>query len=380
MLTGCWDARGLDELALVMAVGIDKSVDSDKFVVTVQIAKPQSQDKSNPSSDEPVWTASAEGKTLFEAIRNIAKFSSRRVMWAHNRIIVIGESMAKDDITPIIDFFTHNPELRMKTWVAVCNGKAREYVSTKTGMEAYPALSASELFNYYELSAQSVRTSMDILFRDFQSETVQPFVSALYLEPLLIKQNEGQKEKGENQVVLEGGAVFLRTKMLGFTTPEQTRGLGIVRRNISSAVLSVPTDEEEEEYVAVELNSIKVNMDSKMQGDLPSVIIDVSCSGQIVEQDFSTDLSMDAFKKQVEDKTAEILTGNIQDGIEAVQKEYKSDVLSIGRLIHINHRDLWYSKYKSNWEKIYPNIPITVNTTVKIEYSSTYQIPMNNED
>ena len=84
--------RELDDLGLVMVVGIDKIKETNNFRITAQIAKPSGagQAKGDSGGDEPVWTGSAEGNSIFEAIRNLAKFSSRRIMWAHNNVVIIG--------------------------------------------------------------------------------------------------------------------------------------------------------------------------------------------------------------------------------------------------------------------------------------------------
>src|SRR5687768_2804645 len=97
LLAGC-GKQELNQMALVMAVGLDKDK-SGTYRVTAQIVRPADARGSTgaPSggTGEPVWTASAEGRSIFEAIRNLSRFSSRRVFWAHNKVIVVGEELAK---------------------------------------------------------------------------------------------------------------------------------------------------------------------------------------------------------------------------------------------------------------------------------------------
>lgn len=381
-ITGCWDSRELDTLALVMAVGVDRAENSGNFSVTVQIAKPssQAQGKSASMSDNeaPVWTASAEGKTIFEAIRNLARFSSRRIMWAHNNVVIIGESLARDDITPIIDFFTHNPELRMKTWVAVSHGDAKAYIAAKTGIETIPGISIAELFRYYELSSVSIQTDMEKLFRDFMSDSVQPLVSALHIKKRIIPTG-GQEHGGEQQIELAGSAVFKGVKMIGWVSPEESRGLGILKKEIKSAVITVPASEDGNKYVSVEIRGIKVSIESQIIDDIPSLSIKVSGHGNISEQDFSTGILMEDFKRKVEEGISEIIKEEIRIGLDKVQKEFRSDVLAFGRIVHIQHRQDWYAGLKDEWEEIFPDIPVSIHVKIDIHYSSTYQKPFKAE-
>jgi spore germination protein KC len=281
-MPGCWDMREINELGLVMAVGIDKVEGTNDLRVTAQIARPVSQEKgSGASGNEPIFTASAEGKTIFEAIRNLAKFSSRRIMWAHNNVVIIGESMARDDITPVIDFFTRNQELRMRTWVAVSKGDAREYVAAKTGMEDIPGLSISSIFRYGELPAESVRTEMLELYTDFMSGSVEPLISELVLKERIVPSDNSQEHGGQTQVELAGAAVIKRTKMLGWVTPEEARGLGLVRNEIKSAIVAVKLDEDIDKMFSVEIDSINVKRKVIINDNMPSISISVTGNGSI---------------------------------------------------------------------------------------------------
>lgn len=124
--TGCWNAREIDELAFVLGIALDKTGNGG-VKITVQMAKPSTFSKSptgGGKEGKPFWVASSEGKTFFEAIRNMATFTSRRIFWSHNKIIIISEKLARSDISEILDFFCRNPELRLRTCVAVIPGEA----------------------------------------------------------------------------------------------------------------------------------------------------------------------------------------------------------------------------------------------------------------
>lgn len=374
-LSGCWDTRELNEIGLVMAVGIDRKKGERYFTVTVQIAKPSSaagQGGKSGGGEDAVWVGSARGKTIFEAVRNIAKSSSRRVMWAHNNIIIIGESLAEQDVSPVVDFFTQNHELRMKTWVAVAHGDAKAYIAAKTGIENIPGISLAELFRYHELPAESVATDMVRFFRDYKSETTQPLVSALTM------QDEEEVAPGSNgrQIQLEGAAVFRGTKMIGWTSPEETRGLAWLRNEMGNSIIVVSGFENEEQKVSVELKDTKIKMKAKVEGEIPSIIIDIRAKGDISEIDLPSDKNMEKLKAEVEAKAAYEIKREIKLGLDKVQKEYKSDVLNFGRIVHIANKHEWYKRLDMKWEEIYPQVPYTVNVTLDIDSAATYQEPL----
>lgn len=163
-LTGCLGKREINDLAMVMAVGIDKG-ENGQVKITTQIVRPADSRGSTgaPSGQtgDPIWSATAESETLFDAIRNLSTFSSRRVFWAHNYAIVINEDYAREGIGDVVDFFTRNPELRMRTWVMVTPDEASKLVSTITGLEVIPGEALNKLFRYNRISVQAPRTPDD---------------------------------------------------------------------------------------------------------------------------------------------------------------------------------------------------------------------------
>lgn len=376
-LSGCWDSRELNELGLVMAVGVDKEKGGDLYTVTAQVAKPSSASgqggKSGGGGEQPVWVGSAQGKTIFEAVRNMAKFSSRRIMWAHNNIIIIGESLAEEDITPVVDFFTMNPELRMKTWVAVAHGDAKPYVTAKTGVENIPGISMAELFRYHELPAESTATDMVRLFRDFKSESTQPLVSALN------KQNEEEVAGAEKQVELEGAAVFKGTKLIGWTSPEETRGLAWIRNEMGNAIIVVQDVGEKKQNISVELSGTKVKTKAQLTGEMPSIDVEIKTKGDISEIDEPSDMTIDKLKELVKKETEREIKKEIKLGLDKVQKELKSDVLGFGRAVHIANKDEWYKRIENEWEYLYPQVAVNISVSVELNSATLYQEPIKIE-
>lgn len=143
IFSGCWDLREINEIGLVTAVGIDKGTGPNRYAVTVQIANPTAEGSSGggggggggSKAQSGMWIGTEEGGSLFDAVRKLSSISSRRIMWAHNNVVIIGEALAEEGIIPTIDYFTHNPELRMKSAVTIAHGKAKDYITAKVGME-----------------------------------------------------------------------------------------------------------------------------------------------------------------------------------------------------------------------------------------------------
>ncbi|MEA4925483.1 MAG: Ger(x)C family spore germination protein [Syntrophomonadaceae bacterium] len=379
-LSGCWDMREINELGLVMAVGIDKSVNNpNEYLLTVQIANTQMGSSTGDSNktQQDVWVASAEGKTIFEAIREIARFSSQRIMWAHNNVIIVGESLAQDDISPVIDFFSHNHELRMKTWIAVAQGNASDFLAANAGMGSIPGQSMGDVFRYQQITGLGLPSNLLEVYRDFTSENKDFLITSLSFNQAITEAGLSQRtENTEAQIEIAGMAVFKQNRMLGYLTVDETRGLSWVLSHNTNRVISVDHPENSTKSVAVEIKNVKVKVDSQLDQDTPGFTIKISGTGEIAEEDTFSGLSISQFKDQVEAKLEQQIVKEVQLGLNKVQKEYKSDVLGFGAIVHAQHKQAWNGELKNRWTDIYPDVEVKVEAHITIESSTLNEIPL----
>lgn len=99
LLSGCWDYRELNELSLAMAMGVDKDKDTGGVRVTLQIVNPKEiAGRTVTGRNVPVVIYSSTGKSLFEATRKVTLKESRRINLQHLRVLVIGESLAREGV------------------------------------------------------------------------------------------------------------------------------------------------------------------------------------------------------------------------------------------------------------------------------------------
>lgn len=144
LLSGCWDKKELNEVALVIGVGLDK-VEDESYKITAQVIKPSSgQDKAG-GSELPTWSISATGKTVMSAIRNLNESSPRRLYWAHLQIIIFGEELARESLSPIITWFERDRDSRAGSYLIVTNGLAEDLLNQKIELGNVPAKSMAEL-------------------------------------------------------------------------------------------------------------------------------------------------------------------------------------------------------------------------------------------
>ena len=149
LLSGCWSKRELNELGIVVALGIDK-VDDD-YEVSIQVVDPSEISSKQPSSGRsPVVTYHAKGKSVFEAIRRMTTLTPRKPYFSHLQIVVIGEELAKEGLNEPLDFIARDHEFRNDFDVIVSHeATAKEVLNVLTPIEKMPA---NKLLNSIKVS------------------------------------------------------------------------------------------------------------------------------------------------------------------------------------------------------------------------------------
>ncbi|WP_404332318.1 Ger(x)C family spore germination protein [Mesobacillus maritimus] len=371
-LTGCAGKREINDLAIVMAVGIDKA-DDGQVEITVQVVRPadsrgQTGAPSGQTGD-PIWAASSTGQTLFEAIRNLSTFSSRRVFWAHNYAIVISEDYAKEGIQEVVDFFTRNPELRMRTWVMVTPEKASEIVSTLSGIEVIPGEAINKLFRYTGVSVQAPRTQMIDLQAALADKSTEPVVARVQF----INKGVSNKKPGQagsiKQIELAGAGVFKGEKMVSVIEPKEMKGLlpFIEKPETGMMVLVCPDDEKKK--ISLELVNQRFKVTPNVRENQPVFTVDYSVIGSLVESPCAFTIKNTSQMKDLEKQVEAQLKNHVERVVKIAQSETKSDFLHLGEIFH-NQFPVEWRKLEKNWEIVFPDVLVEVKTTAEINDSS----------
>lgn len=371
--------REINELGLVTAVAIDKGDGQNKYSVTVQIANPDTDGSSEDKGTvkKTVWVGTAEGDSLFDATRKLVGISSRRIMWAHNNVVIIGEPLAKEGIIPVIDYFTHNPELRMSAAVVVAKGTAKDYISAKAGMDTPSGISYMALESYRALQAESVESHMLQVSSDLNNEYANPLISVISLKKAIMQSEDGNNmEKNSETIEMNGAAVFKKDKMIGWLSPEETLGVSWILNETQDTVVTVIDNDYGNKGVSIETKSVKAKIKTVVVDGMPRVSVYITGKGNIVEEDGSTNKTMDEVKKHADALVDRKIEDEIKQSLEIVQKKYMVDVLGFAAFVHTQNDREWHNGLKDRWQEIFPQIPVTVSVDINIKSSSLNQVPM----
>lgn len=377
LLTGCWSRRELNDLAISVGMGFDKK--DDQVQVTIQIVNPGevASSKGGVGLAAPVSTFQATSKTIFEALRKIATQSPRKVYSSHLRILVISEELAREGITPILDGISRNHEMRSDFFIVVARGTtAANILNTLTPIEKIPS---NKMFKTLELSEQlwapSVKVKLNTLISDLQTEGKDPVLTGIQIN--------GDPSKSENKsnvnrtapfVFLQysGVAIFKKDKLIGWLNEKESKGYNYILDNVKSTIghITCPTGG----IIAVEVVRTKTRMRGKVENGKPQINVDVFVEQNVGEVQCKIDLidpqTIEELEKLSEKEVKTIIESTIQKA-----KKYNVDICGFGEAIYRADPKYW-NKNKDNWKEEFHDLPVHVNTDVKIRRLGTVSDPL----
>ncbi|MBO5142210.1 MAG: hypothetical protein J6C46_04320 [Clostridia bacterium] len=144
-LTGCFSKSEIEDLAYVIAIGIDKGSE-DNILVSYQLAVPiKIAGEGSEGGKGSTTIVSLETDSLYNSISRANTMISKEITLSHNKLIVISEKLAQDGIHDLLNALVTNREVRPKTSIIVYKGQAKEMLENlEPVLEKNPA-------RYYDL-------------------------------------------------------------------------------------------------------------------------------------------------------------------------------------------------------------------------------------
>lgn len=366
--TGCWNRRELNDLAIVMAIGVDKQ--GKEYQVSAQVVVPGEVGKKGTSvGAAPVVTYQTSGPSMFECMRKMTTISPRKLYMSHVRILIIQENIAKEGLQNVLDFFFRDPEFRPDFYVAIAKKhKASEILGIFTQLEKIPA---NKLLLSLETSEKRWAPTVAVHLDELISAIVTPGINPVLTGVTIV----GDKEKGKTKeniesiippakLVFTDIGVFQKDKLIGWFNEPESKGYNYIMGNVTSTVGHVLF--EKKEKIILELLRTKSEIKADIVDGKPVVEVNITAQGNVAEVEGKINLLTPASMGQLE-KALEKRIKTLTDlAIRKAQKKLHTDVFGFGSAIHRANPALW-KKMQKDWNKRFANLKINVKVEGKLK-------------
>jgi len=357
-LTGCYDYRELNSIAIISAESIDYV--NGEFLISVQVLNPQAPEKTT-TVQAPFIIYSGTGKTIQEAYLNITSKTSRDLYANHLQLLLLSNEVASNHLDDVIDYYSRNPLIRTEFNVLVIHDE--NPIGMITPIEE---ISASSFVDTININSHNYGTSLCVTFNDLLKWYLDPNIE-IVLPAIKIIKNSDEMNSSENTsssyvkslYEINGLSLFKNNKIIGYLDKFQTISFNFVRGNIKNTTFSYEC--EKGKYITYEI----LNSNSKINISDKNVIFKFNIYANINESQCNIDLSNIDTINKIQNDTSLYFNKFIMDNISIINKKYSHDVFGLKDYIYKNNHDL-YIRIKDNYDDFYKNLNINIESNFNI--------------
>ncbi|ADU28026.1 Ger(x)C family spore germination protein [Ethanoligenens harbinense] len=385
VMTGCTESRELKDMDIIEGLGVDL-LPNGEYQVTFQIFQSQTQ-----TGGEDVDILQTSGANLFDCSRNATVQSGKRLYYSNERALILGSAVCRKGLSPILDFFSRNHELRMGQRVFMAEGRAADILTAKNPNGVITAkylerVAMNETYNSKIMDMQlgelveRVATKSDAIFMPtiihrtynpsgnvFGGSTSSPGANPGKSSSSSSSggtssssgggstsssdgssggggggsssSGGGSSQDMQNKEVLEveRTAVFNKDAQFAtFMTPNQTRGFLWTRSGAVGGVLTLTLPNGLKVGVEIKGNSSSLTVQPK------TYTFDISFRTALVDvQNGSVDVTSPAFQKTIVDLQNSQVRHEVQSALDVAFYGGKSDIFRIGTNYFRFRPDQW---------------------------------------
>ncbi|WP_010272765.1 Ger(x)C family spore germination protein [Paenibacillus senegalensis] len=359
LLAGCWDRIELNDMAFVVAIGVDVE-DNGQYRVAVQIpltgklGGPEGGEGGSGGSGE-IFTNYAIADSLMEAYTMLQNRMPRRLKFGHYRVLVMGEEYARQGMKGLFDLLARKSENRLSVFPLVAKGKAFDLLQTQPSLEKFPSEGLRELAKTGEMTAYTLKDTAYSLSHT-GGDPVLIYMGSSKLTP----------EEGEpiEDMKIFGYAQFSSDRMIDIFDRDAAIGLNWLRGIIKPYTVAVNLDED---------NRVVFNVISSQTKLLPevddhnrlSVDVQVTARLELSENKSDNDLIEDHILEKVKADAADIIHGQITEAVNLIKKN-GADSANIGLTLYRKQPAKWPS-LQEDWPEILKAADFQIQVVTDIE-------------
>ena len=376
--SGAYSVQGIDDLAYLIALGIDVG-EANTYKVTFQFTMPNSSSgKSSSSETANTIINSISAPNLDSAINLMNSYVSKEINLSHCKAVVISSTLAKKGISNIVYNLMNKVQIRPNCNIIISKSSAEDFIKNVN-----PSLEniIAKFYEIYPTSSKYTGYTSDAkigsFFNELSSISCDPIAmlgfvinkdskSSTNFTTMSSSSSNSLNNNGKNSEII-GLAVFKSDKFVGELTPDETLYYSLIANNIKSCYVSIPQSKTEKEPLTMFMYN-KKNPKIKVEiiNNSPLIHLELNLKAKILSIDNSSVNMSEEKVTEMSNLANQYLKTEITKFLYKISKEYKADINSFGQYAStLFYTTSEFKKY--NWLDNYQNsfFDVKINTNVE---------------
>ncbi|MGE5585416.1 MAG: Ger(x)C family spore germination protein [Bacillota bacterium] len=426
---GCWDRTEVDDLAFIMAIGLDEAPD-DQVNVTLHIAVPRAVAGGGGSGggsgagggggggQQTSLITTLTGHSILSVLNLVNTHVDRRPSLVHGKMVVISEKLARRGIAPYISELVRFRDARRTMFLTVSRGSAKEFIEkNRPIIEQNPAKNLELLALANRQTGFIPPSQIHRFLVEMQSLGEEPLAilagvreeapggrteqsaarggqggggssdgsaagggagmgppKVPHPPPVHVRSDSdyvaGESPSvGGNPVEVIGGAVFRGDTMVGEITGQDVRAVLLIRGTFKRGTLVLEDPFVKGRYAACDIRLARPTETRVLrEGQGFRIKVNMLLEGEVIGSQSRTDYSNPKNLHVLERRFAEDLKKSCDDVVKRAQEEFRADIFAFGN--KARHLTKTWSEWEAlNWPGRFPEAKVDV--TVKLDLRRT---------
>lgn len=335
-----YDARSVEELSYIIALGIDKSdSETEPLSLSIQIAKPDNSEGGGGTKIKTeTQTINCNSFNLGMAILNLQNVNELNL--SHCTAIIISEELAREGIEDFINTLSNNIEIRPTCNILISEQKASEFLEVASNIEDISA----KFYNTFINSAKTVSYVTPCQLSDFYANLNYDVQDPLAVYSFV---------KDETIESL-GLALFKDYKMLDRISGLETLCYNILTNNFDEATIEIYNSQNPSIPLAVNITKAgNAKISAKLENNVPKITCKFAVKASILSANKNYNFSSHDSLREIESEINKFLNDSISNFLYKLATKYECD--PVGFEGYFNRNYLTQKELnKLDWQEIYP--------------------------
>lgn len=286
LLGGCFNYKDIDKVIFATAVIVD--IDENKNTLLYVEGFRANKEQSNSIQGQRL-VLKGKGKTVFEAVRNLASITSFKVNYGQNKVLMFTERTMKYGLDNFTDFFDRDEEALLRPYIVMLNGDPQKILTCELKSEQY-------IGTFIDQLVKNIKTSSRVTLSSFNEYlNKKNFINNCNVIPIIGLSKE--KIGPGDSLQIMGDAVIKDEKLVAGIEINEGQGYNFLMNNIKSGSLEVTNPKEKDKFVSLEIRNSKTKTKIKKEGD--KIILDKDINVRVLLSEIQKELVVEDRKSVV---------------------------------------------------------------------------------
>lgn len=360
LTTSCWSRREIDQLGIVLGIGVSKT-DEGRYTVVAQVANPSAIVADAPDQRDIYTLLKAEGLTVFDALRNLSMIATRRLFLGHVSVVLVDETIAREGISEIASFFLQDMEARMESEFLISKLSPEKIFDTPNTIGQVPAKVLETIARNYGASSKIFVSDLHMTIEAANNPVIN-FVTSL------VEKFPPPTEYEMDILKITQIAVFDDHRLKGYLDYEEGQGFNFITNNYINGLI-VFQYKPNLDNITIEILHSEASITPKYSEGKVGFDIELKVKGNVAERMSKHIREEELDIELIQNQLDKVLEDKLLKTISAAQKKFEVDFFNLSGHFARKYPQQ-FKALKGDWNKAFSNADINVKVQSAIMHSA----------